>query len=316
MFCAKCGLKLRVEARFCGRCGAPVVSVASAREEQGSVRETAEGLDSADESQVVDVPEHVEGKGFSEGSIRETLSRILGGLAKPPKTIVLFEEGCKRHKILGQDISGETLVAYFGEKLGGLNTKRVGVAFTTYGVRYNLKKEGVLSCSYAKGRIGYSEIQSIGLVADTSGAWELFINDEVIGVFITGNESFGWGDVADRVTCNSLSTLLAEHSPKPLGSLGRANAELEFCELPEGFVVEDYLNGKAFGPKELPAVTLSLISLCAVAFVIQLLNGSFSDEVPFVDIKMNSRPFHVIKVSPGNTSLYGITFSFVNQLSD
>lgn len=275
MFCSNCGLELKDNDRFCGRCGTPVAKVET---ESCAQNET-------DTRQIAGCAEQKE---FSKESIQEDVLRVLSGRDEQLKTICLFEEGFKK-KILGQELSaGELPIVYFGEKLSGLNTKRVGVAFTTDGIRYNLMRGGVLAnmglSTFVKGNIAYSAIKSIGLVEDSDGEWELFINDKAIGRFITGNEAFGWGKVSDEETCTLLATLLNERTPHPIGSLQLEDAVQEFSKLPDDFVVEDFLNGKSYEKEVVPAVTLSLIGMCVVAFVIQLAKGSFENNQTLVSV--------------------------------
>lgn len=275
MFCSNCGLELKDDDRFCGRCGTPVKNIRTEPCSKGEVDNQP-------------VAECAERKEFSKESIREDVLRVLSGREKQHETICLFQEGFKK-KILGQKLSvDESPIVYFGEKLSGLNVKRVGVAFTTAGIRYNLMKGGVLAnmglSTFIKGSIEYSAIKSIGLVEDSDGEWELFINDKAIGRFITGNEAFGWGKVTDEETRTLLAMLLNERTPHPIGSLQLEDAAQEFGELPGGFVVEDFLNGKPYEKGFVPAVTLSFIGVCAVAFAYQLIKGSFEDDQTLVSV--------------------------------
>lgn len=273
MFCSNCGLTLKDNDRFCGRCGAPVKNI-----------ETELCAKSAVDNQ--SVAECAERKEFSEESIRKDVLQVLSGREKQLKTICLFKEGFKK-KILGQKLfDDESPIVYFGEKLSGLNAKRVGVVFTTDGIRYNLMKGGVLAnmglSTFVKGSVEYSAIKSIGLVKDSDGEWELFINDKAIGRFITGNESFGWDKVSDEETCMLLATLLNERTPHSIGSLQLEDAAQEFGELPDDFVVENFLNGTPNEKGFAPTVTLSLIGVCVVAFGYQLIKGSFENDQTLV----------------------------------
>ena len=281
MFCENCGAELKNDDRFCGRCGRPIEHVEE-RNDVPSEVVTSDVMPDDSENEV-----QSERKEFSIDSIREDVQRTLAELEKPSKTICLFEDGYKKKKILGQKLlANEEMIAYFGEKLGGLNTSRVGVAFTTRGIRYNLMKNGVLQClgltTFAKGDIEYAAIKTIGLTMDSSGDWELFVNDKAIGRFVTGNGAMGNAKVADETTCELLSTLLDERTPNPIGSLHLDDAAQEFAALPKGFVVEDFLSGKASKKKSVPIVTLSLIGVCTVAFLYQLLTGSFENDFTLI----------------------------------